>query len=220
MKKFLQKTSKWLVIGLLSISQFAFSQSIEELYVKMPDILNPTLSSQNRLELLEYHKAHQTDTTLNRYGNQVMLLVMDTLNERLVVRNTPNSTFEMKVNYLKDSIPYIGIIRTICAPVCQSTIEFYDTAWNVIPLQFTMPKAILWLNENGISNDMVDLNWINKSFETGFITLNFSSVNNEIVAKNNTIDFLSEADRKIIKPLISDKPITYKLQNQTWTRKP
>ena len=220
MSKFLQKTNKWLIILLLSICQFAFSQSIEDLYVKMPDILNPTLSSQNRLELLEYYKAHQTDTTLNRYGNQVMLLVLDTLNKRLVVRNTPNSTFEMKVNYLKDSIPYIGIIRTICAPVCQSTIEFYDTAWNVIPLQFTMPKAILWLNESGNSTDMIDQNWVKKSLETGFVTLNFSTANNEIIAKNNTLDFLSEADRKIIKPLIADKPIIYNLQNQIWTQKP
>ena len=219
MNKILQKSNNWLIILFLCLSQSVISQSIEDLYVKMPDILNPTLSSQNRLELLEYHKVHQSDSVQNRYGNQAYLLVMDTLNERLLVKNTPTSMFEMKINYLKDSLPYIGIIKTICAPVCHSTIEFYDTAWNVIPLQFVMPKAVKWLMPANIDNDIVDQDWVKKSLEISFISLSFAPDNDDIIAKNNTLDFLSEADRKIIKPYVSEKPIEYKLQNNIWIRK-
>lgn len=218
MKKNLQQKNNWLIISLLLISQSLFSQSLEELYVKMPDILNPTLSSQNRLELLEYHKAHQSDSTVNRFGNQAYLLVMDTLNERIVVKNTPNSTFEMKINYLKDSIPYIGVIRTVCAPVCQSTIEFYDTAWNVIPIQFSMPKAFEWITEKEIQSDKIDSVWIKKTLEISFISLSFGAENDEIIAKNNTLDFLTDADRRLIKPFVADKGLKYKLQNLIWIR--
>jgi hypothetical protein len=215
-----QRKNNWLFFSLLIICQSVFSQSIEELYVKMPDILNPTLSRQNRLELLEYHKAHLSDSTKNRFGNQAYLQIMDTLNKHIVVKNTPTSTFEMKVGYLKDSVQYIGIIRTICAPVCHSTIEFYDTAWNVIPIQFTLPKTIDWVNENMTNKENIDLSWVKKSLEICFISLSFSSEGSMIIAKNNMLEFLSEDDRKIIKPFIGDKVFKYRLQDKQWLREP
>ena len=185
----------------------------------MPDILNPTLSSQNRLELLEYHKAHQSDSTANRFGNKAYLMVMDTLNERIVVKNTPTSTFEMKINYFKDSIPYIGIIKTICAPICQSTVEFFDTAWNVIPLQFVMPKAYEWLINKDIPTDKIDSDWVKKTLGISFVTLSFANESNVIFAKNNTLDFLSDTDRTLIKPFVTDSVFNYKLEKMKWVRR-
>ena len=53
------KNSLLVICFLIVCFQGIMSQSIEKLYVNMPDFLNPTLSKQNRLELLEYHKAGQ-----------------------------------------------------------------------------------------------------------------------------------------------------------------
>ena len=220
MKLKLLRRNNGLIFSFLFVCVSVFSQSIEEVFVKMPDILNPTLSSQNRLELLEYHKAHQSDSTVNRFGNQAHLILMDTLNDRIVVKNTPTSTFDIKINYSTDSVPYIGIIRTVCAPVCHSTVEFYDTAWNLIPLQFIMPKAIEWLDGKSINPDIIDSGWLKKTLDISFISLSFGSDNNVLTAKNNTLDFLSAEDRKIIKPFLSDKILTYQLQNRMWVYKP
>lgn len=220
MKKNLQhkKNNLLIVIGILLVSPSVFSQSIENLYVKMPDILNPTISGENRLELLEYHKVHQSDSVANRFGNQAHLIKMDTLNQRIIVKNTANSTFEMKLNLQEDSVPYIGIIRTVCAPVCLSAIEFYDTAWNIIPMQFTMPKAIEWVNLNVIPADKIDLDWLKNLLEISFISLDFSAENNRITATNNTLAFLSETDRKLIQPYVADHVISYTLKGRTWVR--
>ena len=220
MKQKLIKRNKGLIISFLFVCGSVVSQSIEELYVKMPDILNPTLSSQNRLELLEYHKAHQSDSTLNRFGNQVYLIVMDTLNEHIVVKNTATSTFDMKLNYSADSVPYIGIIRTVCAPVCHSTVEFYDTAWNVLALQFSMPKAIEWLDGKSTNPDIIDSGWLKKTLDISFVSLSFGCDNNIITAKNNSLDFLSAENRKIIRPIISDIIFSYKLKNRMWVQEP
>ena len=220
MKQKLQKRNSTLVLSLLLLCGSVFSQSIEELYVKMPDILNPTLSSQNRLELLEYHKAHQSDSTVNRFGNQAYLILMDTLNEHIVVKNTPTSIFDLKLNYTNDSVPYIGIIRTVCSTTCHSSIEFYDTAWHAIPLQFIMPSSIEWFDGKNINSDLIDSGWLKKTLEISFISLNFGNENNVITAKNNTPDFLSIDDRKLIKPYLSDRILKYKLQNGIWVREP
>ena len=212
----IQNKNNWLLFIVMIINGGIYSQSIEKLYVQMPDILNPTLSSQNRLELLEYHKAHQSDSTTNRFGNMAYLMLMDTVNQRVIVKNTESSTFEMKLNRLADSTLCIGIIRTACAPVCQSTIEFYDTAWNVIPLRFVPPKASEWLIEKKTNTEQIDDNWLHKSLDISFVSMTFSNENNIIMLKNNTLDFLSVADQKILKPLISDKIFRYKLKNSSW----
>ncbi|MDR3652139.1 MAG: DUF3256 family protein [Paludibacter sp.] len=217
--KLLQKNNLAIISFLLLMSNILYAQNIADYYVNIPDILNPTLSRQNRLELLEYHKVGQ-DSITNRFGNQARLVSLDSLNRRIVVKNTPTSIFEMKILNLEDKTPIIGIIRTVCSPVCLSSIEFYDTAWNQIPIQFLMPKAIEWADIKSIPDQKVDVNWVKNMMDVSFITLNFSSENQFIIAKNNTLDFLSEADRKIIAPYINSKTITYKLQGRTWVQLP
>ncbi|MEI6556124.1 MAG: DUF3256 family protein [Paludibacter sp.] len=214
------KKNNWLTLILLLICSSAFAQSVENLFVKMPDFLNPTLNSQNRLELIEYYKAHQGDSILNRFGKKATMKLLDLQNQHLIIQNTPSSIFEMKVNRMINSTPYVGIIRTVCAPLCHSTVEFYDTAWNVIPLQFSMPKAIEWIDDKQIEAKGIDVEWAKKVLEISFITLTFSNENNVLSAKSNTLDFISTEDRKIIKQLVSAKDFTYKLKNKIWTREP
>jgi len=219
MKKYrLPKNKRLLLACLLFISAGSMAQTIEKWYVNMPDILNPTMSKQNRMELLEYHKAGQGDSIANIFKHRAYLLKYDTLNQHITVKNTPSSTFEMKILNQADSTIIIGIIRTVCAPVCMSTIEFYDTAWNSIPLLFNMPSAIEWVDINKIPEGKVDLLWVRNLMDLSFVTLSFSDKDQSILAKNNTLDFISEADRKVIAPYVSDKNISFGLKGKIWQR--
>ena len=217
-KKRLPGNNGLLILCLLFISVGSMAQTIEKWYVNMPDILNPTLSKQNRLELLEYHKAGQGDSIANIFKHQAYLLKFDTLNQHITVKNTPTSTFEMKILNQADSTAIIGIIRTVCAPLCMSTIEFYDTTWNLIPVQFNMPTAIEWVDINKIPTEKIDLQWVKNLMGVSFVSLSFSDKDQTIQAKNNTLDFLSEMDRKVIAPYVSDKNISFKLKDRTWQR--
>jgi len=209
-----------IVAGLLLLaSPLVQSQTIEKWFVNMPDVLNPTLTKQNRMELLEYHKAGQGDSITNRFGHQTFLLGYDSLQQKIIVKNTPVSTFEMKIFKLEDSTSVVGIIRTVCAPVCLSSVEFYDTAWHKIPVQFTMPKAIEWLDVNRIPADKVDVQWAKNLMGIGFISLHFAEKGQLLVAKNNTLDFISAEDRKVIAPYVTGTDITYELKDRIWQRK-
>lgn len=219
MKKFRRlMNSSILLCCMLQITQGVFAQTVEKWYVNMLDGLNPTLSKQNRLELLEYYKAGQGDSVTNRYGNQARLLAYDSISQSIVVKNTPNSIFEMKMFDLVDSSKIIGIISTVCAPICQSSIQFYDTAWNLISIQFTMPKAIEWLNVESLENKNIDKKWVENVLENSFITLTFDAVKNTIIAKNNSMEFISEIDRKLILPFMNDKTFVYQMKGRTWVR--
>jgi hypothetical protein len=216
-----KKLNKWLVLcGIVLCNQLVVAQSIEKLYVGMPDALNPTLSKQNRLELIEYYKSGHGDSIANRYGKSAHLLTLDSLNGFVQMRNTPSSSFAMKVLRLNDNKPVLGVIRTVCAPVCQSVIEFYDTTWKPILLQFTMPKTIEWVNKTKVDSANLDLLWVERVLQDSFVSLSFNPINGTIVAKNNCVDFMSDEDRKLIVPLLDDKPIQFELLDNIWQQKP
>jgi len=203
---------------ILLFVQSLFSQTIEKWYLNMPDKLNPTLSKQNRLELLEYYKVRQGDSITNRFGNKARVLVFDSINRCLIVKSTPSTTFEMQIFNTEVGVPFLGIINTVCAPVCHSNLQFYDTTWNSIPIQFTMPKAIEWLNKDSLDNKNIDKEWVEQQLENTYITLTFDGVNLLIIANNNSLEFMSETDRKLISPFINDKKFIYKLKNKIWMK--
>ena len=212
----LSKTA--IFVCLFFYTQYSTAQSLENLYVNMPDRLNPTLSKQNRLELIEYYKAKQGDSVTNRFGNQAHVQIYDTIQQYLVIRNTPVSVFEMKILTMPDNNIAIGMIKTICGPVCQSSLVFYDTAWTRIPIKFTMPKSIDWLDKTKLQAGNVDTIWVKNLLKTNFISLTFSKNANALEAKNCTPDFLSDADRKQVLPLLYENSLRYKLQGFEWIR--
>ncbi len=222
MKKLLNllQNKSLIFLCLVWITHCLTAQTVESLYISMPDGLNPVLTKQNRLELLEYYKAKQGDTITNRFGGQTRLLFFDSIQSCLIIQNTQNSRFEMKVFKIDSITPAIGIIRTVCSPICQSVVEFYDTAWNNIPITFTLPKATEWMNTENSQSANLDRKWVEKQLETSFVALSFSRNYLGIIATNNTLEFLSDDDRKQISPLLSDKPILYNFKGKIWIQKP
>jgi hypothetical protein len=216
-----QKLNKYFFAGLLILAgQGVFAQSIEKCYLGIPDVLCSVLPRKARLELLEYYKARQGDSIQNRFGNQSYLQVFDTLNNRIVIRNTQSITFEMKLLKSEDGMPLVGVINSVCSPICHSSIAFYDTAWNKISLQFTMPKAVQWIDGNKLAESPdLDKAWVSNVLETSFVSLQFDSAGQRIIATNNTAEFLGEADRKVIQPLLNKQPVVFELKGRLWVKK-
>jgi hypothetical protein len=199
------------ILVLVVLSFAANAQNIEAFYLNMPDNLNPTLSKTNRLEVLEYYKAGQIDSTNNRFGNKVQVLTLDTINKLLVVKNSASSTFEMKLLQLADSAWAIGIIRTVCAPICISSLEFYDTSWKKIKVPVVIPNAIDWLNKKVEIPENIDVEWINNVLEDSFVSFSFDAYTQDIVVQNNSLEFQSEENRKILLPFLLDAKFRIRL---------
>ena len=220
MKKTMNNLKKILTISILFLQTSLYAQKIENLYVHMPDRLDPVLNSKQRHELIEYAKVGQSDTVTTRNGSKAYLLFLDTLNAQIKIKNTSSSTFEMKLLHFANGQPFVGIIRTVCAPVCHSMIQFCDTTWNKIPLQFNYPKAIDWLNVKNIQDSTIEVAHLQKILENTFITLTFEQGSNRLIATNNSLDFLSKADKKMVLPYVITQPILFQLQEKTWVKEP
>lgn len=204
---------------LLASSCFVSAQHIEKLYINMPEMLNPLLTTQQRHELLEYYKASQGDSITNRFGNQSRILILDTLNMQIKVQNSTRGVFDMKLLPLPNKTMAVGIIRTFCGPICHSAIEFYDTAWHKMDIKFVLPSCVEWLDTIKAADNECDIKWMERMLSTNFVQLAFGETNT-IVAQNNCLAFLCEADRLKIQPCILPKPFVYTLTETQWQRKP
>lgn len=205
----------------MMIGVSAQSQCIDSYFVGMPDGLNPTMTKKNRLELLEYHKVGQSDSILNRFGKMSYLQTFDTLNNLIVVKNTESSSIEIKLLKVDGNSPILGIIQSVCAPICQSRVSFYDTAWSKLPIQFTMPNATRWINKTKMAEIAnLDTTWIRSVLENSFISLHFDRQSNEIIAINTSLQFVSDVDKKVIQPILNPDSLRFQLNGRLWVEKP
>ncbi|HPT44234.1 MAG TPA: DUF3256 family protein, partial [Paludibacteraceae bacterium] len=107
------------------------------------------------------------------------------------------------------------VIRTVCGPVCSSYIHFYDKGWN--KLKMDLPKLT---NRDWIKNPDEIVNGVNVAdmFPASFIELRFDTKNNGIEVRNNSAEYLSGEDKKVIEPLMKKDIVKLKWNNGTWER--
>lgn len=213
MKQNPQPKNKLLLVVLISLISISLqAQNIGTLFLNMPDSYIPTLSQLQRFELLEYLKANRTDSTKNRFGNNVAIELLDTTNKYIALNTTPASRIELKV--IGENM--IGVIYSIKSPISISTVKFYDLNWQTLPVKFEMPKATDWLNEELIAQNKMDKELLLKLLNNGLISLSFAQTGTAIEATNNTLEFLSLEDKKLIKPYLLDKKISYQYLDNKW----
>ena len=204
-----------LSILLIFLSSITYALNVENCFSTMPNALLPVLTQQQRIELLEYYKAELGDSIENRFGNQSCIQFFDTTTQHLKVQTTESSTFELFI-LQPDTLtqPIIGIIRTICAPICHSSVAFYDSAWHTIPTPFDIPKAAEWINASALTENEDAKSLIQPFLSINFISLQFDAKNSTLVAFNNNLDFLTTEERKQVQPFIKQEAIHKRQLNQ------
>ncbi len=185
-----------ILILFMTISCVINAQGIEFFFKDMPQSLLPTLSSYHRLELLEYYKANKKDTLINDFGSTVKLLEFDTDNNYIDIQLNSIKNLKMFVFHTNDSTPVIGLIHTVCAPICSSYIRFYNKKWKQITVD--MPQMSL---KDFLEKEDKDLE---KEVKTEFIELNFDPKEKQLLFINNSLEGLDinkskEIDKKSLR---------------------
>ena len=124
---------KWLLlICLMFCSLMVQAQDLKSLFVAMPDSLSPLWTEVNRADFGDFLASNMKARVRNRFGNfSEMLKLTD---DYLLMQSTSVSTMEMKLLPVNDSVNIICMVQTYQAPVADSRISFYDTAWKELPV--------------------------------------------------------------------------------------
>lgn len=196
--------------ALLMLINFSVQpKDIADYFIDMPSYLMPTFESSYRVELLENHLESGRDSLENRFGTKVVLLELDTINQHIVLQSTSSSHFEMQIiENQNDTL--IGIINTVCAPVCSSYFKFYDTEWKEVKVDFPSFDTKKWLKYSN-SNDDNEL--VERLIKVNFIELRFNPKEQEIEAINNSLEYLSDEEKLLVEPHFGNKTIQIKWNN-------
>ena len=192
-----------LLLGLAA--PVAGQSAIGRLYVDMPEAVDPVMPRKQRAELLEYVKAGMGDSIANRFGRQAHMTVLDTLHQRLVVRNTATSTLELKL-LAHGGDTAVALVRTVCTPLCHSDLQLYDTRWRALPAP-ALPRSADWLDEERAARDGLHVPNLRHLLAADFVSLTFADTGDTLVARNHILDYLSGEDRELVQPYLKEGEI-------------
>lgn len=126
-------------VFLLSLFSFLFaglsySQNIDSVILDMPENIIPALSVDNRTMLLVDSTARVIPTV---FGEVEELTYRD---DYLKVKTSDVGTAQIKTLDTKNDTYIVCVIKTVCAPACDSDIKFYDSEWEEIDKSTLLPS--------------------------------------------------------------------------------
>lgn len=121
------------------------AQPMRELFAQMPDSLLPTLTRNNRLDLIDFIEAGLDNMVSNRLGGESRLTMLT--GNRAKLRLSEGATIELCKLEGSQVMCYIHSVRLDSA--WHSNLRFYDVStWKRLPLQqyITMPTTLQFLS--------------------------------------------------------------------------
>ena len=117
------------------------AQELRSLFVAMPDSVLPLLTKTNRMDCIDFLDSNMKAEVKNRFNNTSELKVLT--KDYLELQLTSQSSVEMKLLPMNDSVKVVCMVHTVCGPVCDSEITFYDTQWKQLPSKnfITLPDS-------------------------------------------------------------------------------
>ena len=192
------------------------AQNVIKYFTDMPGYLLPSMESSHKLELIENYQKTGKDTLENLFGGKVRMLELDTVSQHISISTTSVSRFEMKLFQRPDKSSFIAIINTVCGPVCSSYIQFFDSEWKEIRMDFPELTNRQWIKNE---EEMVDGVKIENLFQSTFIEFHFNSMMNGVVARNNSIEMFDTEKKEKLMPYFRKENMLILFENNTWNRK-
>ena len=182
------------------------AQELRSLFVAMPDSVLPLLTKTNRMDCVDFLDSNMKAEVKNRFNKTSELKVLT--KDYLELQLTSQSSVEMKLLPVNDSVKVVCMVHTVCGPVCDSEITFYDTQWKQLPSKnfITLPEVdrFYYLNTNEESYATV-----RKAADMYLMKANLSSEASTLTFIYTTPDYLSKEDREKLELYLRKEPIVY-----------
>lgn len=117
--------------GILTITS-ATAQEAKKIFISMPDSLSPLLTAVNRADCIDFLESNMRAQVTNRFGRKSEMTELGS--DYIRMQMSPQSTWQMKLLRVNDSTKVVCVVSTVCAPVCDSDVEFYTTDWKQLPV--------------------------------------------------------------------------------------
>jgi hypothetical protein len=194
---------------LLNITiQLIQGQTASELFIKLPESTIFPLAVSDRLNLINQYKDGEKATITNGFGDTCSAL---RLKDDYIQIRIGNNTMELFLLPLINDSKIIGLIQTVCAPACDSQLEFYTTSWKALTastfITFAGKNAFIkeeiHPEEEKIKNALILL-------DLSLMQLKYDPDKKELQQYYTTPDYLNEEDKTRAKPYLKEMPKRFK----------
>ena len=142
-----------LIISIILLSnQSLWAISIDSLFVnlRIPEL--SLLSTNNKLDLLDYYNCGQVANVENAYLGRTILT--SKTSNTLQLETTKVNTIEIMVLTREQGDSIVGVISTINEPVEMSQLQFYTLEGTPLNVNFTLPSV-----ESFLGNASLQVKW-------------------------------------------------------------
>lgn len=193
------------------------AQDMKSLFVAMPDSVAPLLTKVNREDCIDFLASDMKAEVKNRFGKPSELKKMT--EDYLFMQTTSQSSLEMKLLPLNDSVQVICVVKTVCASACDSHIRFFSTDWEERPLtDFVELPSVDGFYVPADSIDDVYAN-IRVKADMDLMKMELSPETKTLSFFYTTPDYLSKEDRKELAPYLDKSPVIYEWKDGKFAKK-
>lgn len=185
------------------------AQDMKKVFIAMPDSLTPLLTKVNKEDCIDFLASNMKAEIKNRFDKSSEMKVLT--EDYLQMQMTENSTLEMKLFPVNDSVKIVCMVKTVCSSACDSEIRFYDTSWKKeFPkndyLQLPAPQTF-YLPIDTVSSE-VEL--IKRKADMHVMKAVLSKDDSSLSFIYTTPDYLNQEDREKLSPYLRKGAVVYR----------
>jgi hypothetical protein len=201
------------ILCLIACSPFLMqAQTAEKVFAALPESLSLTWTETNRLELIELYKAGLTASVENQLGDSCFLTCMT--NDYIRIQES-KSALEIIVLPMINESKVICLVHTVCAPLCDSRLDFYTVNWKKLNGDvFITPAGKAQFIKDGVNLDEQKVRNALIPLDISLIQFHYNPDTCELLQYYNTPQYLSDDDREKAALYLKDTPVVFKW-NQT-----
>lgn len=189
------------------------AQEAKTCFKNMPDSLCPLLSAVNRADFIDFLESKMKAEVTNNFGGKSEMTELSP--DYIRVQMTPQSTWQMKLLPVNDSTKVICTVSTVCAPACDSHINFYTTDWKELPAASYLPALPAmddFILQAPDTVDIYDYQAARRQADMLLVKTDLSAKDTALTFTFTTPDYMEKEAAEKLKPFIR-RPIAY-----TWNQ--
>lgn len=205
------------IIGMLLCGLSLYAQDMKSLFIAMPDSVAPLLTKVNREDCVDFLASNMKAEVKNRFGKVSELKRLT--DDYLFLQTTGSSSMEMKLLPLNDSVKVICVVNTVCGPVCDSEVRFYNTNWQQLAkedfIQLPSTEAF-YLSVDTLADEAYAT--VRGKADMELVKAVLSEEKPAISFFYTTPDYLSKEDREKLAAYIRKEPVVYEWKEGKYHR--
>lgn len=187
-----------IILIIFSISIQTYSRNAKEAFLSMPMDMFADISIENRMDLIDVYEAKNKASVLNKFQEDISI---ENLTEDFISLKMGNSTIQIVVLPMVNESQLYCLIYTVCAPLCDSFVDFYSLSWNKLKQDtFLSPVPQSWFIDN--LEEFPELT-------ISLMQFSFDPEKHILQQKDNSVGTLSLENQEKIKPYIKQETKSY-----------